>query len=342
MKLASLAIGTSSLSSVAFLALSAGLLASTAMGQVRAVGDFKFEFDAPSRAGTVKVQFFDFSGGPLIDMPRLNIPIAYDNTKTPDQNLIIKRDAIQTAVRNQFTNYADANEPVIQAGVRATAFAATNNNANPNYPVGFRTFRGFNMTNVPFNVQRDAANPNAVDRIYWGVSMTSGKTGELFDSIINRPPQPIRRLPGDCGHSKVSFANPNFSAFDENGLAAQWHAGIVVDDVTYGAVVGLNDLPLLSSGARDTSGEAIAAALYQNLPSNLFTFASVMDPALTGSSLLDFCFDQPGPSISSFGVSFGTTSNSEGVTGWLMVPSPGSLALLGLSTVCMRRRRTPQ
>jgi len=340
MKLASLAIGTRSINPIGFLALTAGLLTSASLGQVRAVGDFKFEFDSPSRAGTVKVQFFDFSGGPLIDMPRLNIAVPFDNTKTPDQNLVIKRDAIQTAVRNQFVNYADANEPVIQAGVRATAFAATNQNANPNYPVGFRTFRGFNMTNVPFNVQRDGANPNAVDRIWWGVSMTSGTTGELFDSIINRPPQPIRRLPGDCGHSKVSFANPNFNALDADGLPAQWHAGIVVDDVMHGTVVGLNDLPLLSSGIHDTSGSAIAAALYHNLPSSLFTYASVMDPALTNSSLIDFCFDQSGPSISSFGVSFGTTSNSEGVTGWLMVPSPGSLALLGMSAACFRRRRS--
>lgn len=340
MKLASPAIRTSSLSSAAFLALSASLLASTALGQVRAVGDFKFEFDAPKKAGIVKIDFWDFSGQGLIGMPRLNVPIPYDNTITPDQNLIIKRDAIQAAVRNQFVNYTDALEPIIQAGVRATAFAATNNNANPNFPAGFRTFRGFNMTNVPFNVQRNPANANAVDRIWWAVSMSSGKTGELFDSIINRPPMPVRRLPGDCGHSKVSFSNPNFSAFDADGLPSQWHAGIVVDDVMHGAVVGLTDLPLLPNGSYDTSGAAIAAALYQNLPSSLFTYASVMDPALTGSSLIDFCFDQSGPSITSFGVSFGTTSDSEGVTGWLLVPSPGSLALLGMSAVCFRRRRS--
>ncbi len=308
-------------------------LSSMSNAQIRGVGDFKFEFNAPSRAGNMTIQFFDFSGSSFIDMPRLNVPIPFDNTKTADQNLVIKRNAISAAIQGQFGGYTDRFEPVIQAGVRASAFA--NNDANAN--VGFR---GFNITNVPFDVQRDATNPRAVDRIMWGVTMNAGRTGELVDKIINRAPLRVGPLGGNCGHSKISFENSNFNPLTSDGQFAQWHAGIIVDDIIYGATVGVLDLPSRSDGSRDTSGAAIAEALYRHMPSSIAAFATLADPAASGSSELKFDFLNSSSSASmSCGVSFGTTSDSEGVSGTYALPTPGSLALLGLGMLTTTRRR---
>jgi len=316
------------------LALAAGaaaLMTTSASAQVRGVGDFKFEFNAQSRAGNMTVQFFDFSGSSFIDMPRLVIPIPFDATKTADQNLVIKRNAIRAAVQGQFGGYTDAFEPVIQAGVRASAFA--NNDANAN--VGFR---GFNITNVPFDVQRDATNPNAVDRIMWGVTMTSGRTGELVDKIINRAPLRTSPIGGNCGHSRVSFQNQQFNPFAADGSLAQWHAGVIFNDIVYGATVSVLDLPLLGDGTPDLSGAAIARTLYRAMPSTISTFATITDPA--GSNELKFDFlEAPMSSSDSCGVSFGTTSDSEGVYGTYAIPAPGSLALLGVGLVAGSRRR---
>ncbi|MBS0197848.1 MAG: hypothetical protein JSR77_13920 [Planctomycetes bacterium] len=316
--------------------LAAGLgllaLAQSAAAQVRGVGDMSFEFNAPRRAGTVRVQFFDFSGNSLIDMPRLNIAIPYDATKTPDQNLVIKRNAIRAAVQAQFGGYTDATEPVVQAGVRATAFANRDGNANAG-------FRGFNMTNVPFDVQRNPNNARAIDRIMWGVTMTGGNTGELFDTVINRAPLRVDPLGGNCGHSRVSFENPRFNPLTADGMPAQWHAGIVVNDTEMGAVIGLSDLPIVN-GVPDTSGAAIAATLYQHLPSSVFSFATVANPALTGAHDLKFDFTSLVPDgVTTCGVAFGTTSDSEGVYGTYALPTPGSFALLGAAALVLRRRR---
>jgi len=313
--------------------LAAGLAvlaaAPIANAQVRGVGDIKFEFNAPSRAGNMRVQFFDFSGSDFVTFARLNIAIPYDATKTADQNLVIKRDTIRNAIQPTFANYADATDPIIQGGVRATAFA--NNNANAN--VGFR---GFNMTNIPFDVQRDVTNPNAVDRIMWSVTMTAGNTGELIDKIINRAPLRVDPLGGKCGHSRISFENSNFNPLTADGQPAQWHAGIVVNDLELGATVGVSDLPLRMDGTPDTSGNAIARALFQRLPSSIASFATATDPADGNALKFDFL---DSPSIVECGVTFGTTSDSEGVFGTYALPTPGSLFLLGAGLLGVSRRR---
>jgi hypothetical protein len=164
----------------------------------------------------------------------------------------------------------------------------------------------FTVTNIPKAIGKMGVNIN--------FTISKDSTKELKTGIKKLAGAPDNR-------GVLQFASTRFDPNDD-GSPALFQAGVDFNGVEYSSEVSASTL------GGNTSGQNIAEYLYQRLFPQVSSFATIQDPALTGSNSLvvDLL-----PSVSldaEFGVSFGTTSPTDGVIGELQVtPEPASLTL---------------
>lgn len=140
----------------------------------------------------------------------------------------------------------------------------------------------------------------------------------------------------------ITFASARFDPNGDGGPAF-FHAGVDYNGTEFFSEISASVL------GSDTSGRHVAEVLFHDLAPKVSSFATIADPAITGTESLVVDLLPGADPNADFGVSFGATSATGYVVGQLVgVPEPGTVALATLAGACgvagwwRRKRASPR